>query len=383
MIKIDILIKAITLLNREQALGENGTDNSRDLVITIVNMNNSSNEKLYDGGNSEIADNLKHLLKDMVDHPDNYDQDTLVQSLELILKDNPALLKVVDKTINTELSVPSLKRTIISLRNTLNNYYKEQNIKSLFSTASYKMMMGNLGDDTINTYAEKFITNLDALMVSSKTNDPGIIDEIDLGDEDNMSVTIDRVKDQSTGEGKLKTGWKELNTMIQSGFRRTETVVINALQHKYKSGFTRSVFMQLGLHNTPVMDDPTKKPLLLYISFEDDADIMLDFMYKYLYYNENNKLPDISTTSTQDIAKYIKTKLSVNGYNIKILRVNPSEWTYKSVFSKILEYEAAGYEIHATFIDYLAKLPTTGCISGPTGTDLRDMFNRCRNFFSS
>ena len=57
--------------------------------------------------------------------------------------------------------------------------------------------------------------------------------------------------------------------------------------------------------------------------------------------------------------------------------------TYKHIINKTLEYEADGYEVHAVIVDYLAKLPSTGCISGPSGVDYRDMWNRLRNYFSA
>ena len=382
MVALDVLIKSITLLHRERLL-EGQTDNSGELVKTILEVANVGNNKYYNGSVSELMENLKHLILDMINNPDNYDKENLLQSLYLIIKDNDNLIKVVEKSINVELSEPSLKRTVISLRNTLNNYYKEEQIKKLLSQASYKIATGNIEDGNVVEFASKLVTNIDALTMVTKTKDPGVVDEIDIGDEDNMSHTLDKVKEQSVEGGKLKTGWKELNEMLQGGFRRTEMVMINALQHKYKSGFIRSLFMQLPIHNVPKLDDKNKKPLMAFISFEDDADVMLDFMYKYLYYNEHNELPDLTSITTKEVANYIRRKLSVNGYHIKILRVNPNEWTYKNLFNKILEYEAAGYEIHSCFIDYLEKLPTTGCISGPVGTDLRDLFNRCRNFFVS
>ena len=59
-------------------------------------------------------------------------------------------------------------------------------------------------------------------------------------------------------------------------------------------------------------------------------------------------------------------------------------WTYQSIFNMVNQYEANGYEVQLLILDYLAILPTTGCDnSGPTGTALRDMFRRMRNFCSS
>lgn len=381
---IDIIIKAITLLHRENELEYSQADRSIDLAKTVLDViEKETNMKGYHGGTSDILTNLINLLKNMIHNPDNYDKSSLMQSLELIASDNVSILKVIEKAIDTDMNQPSLKRTVVSLRNNLNNFYKEKNILNMLTEANSKLRSGNTGGISIRDYVMNLIINLDALLSTSKQKDPGIVNEIDINDEENLSAMVSSVQNQSSGTGKLKTGWKALNTMLQGGFRKTETVVLEALQHRYKSGFTKSVFMQLGLHNVPVMKDPSKKPLLSFISFEDDIDITIDFMYKYLYFNEHKVLPDMSVLTSKEIAQYIKKRLSVNGYHIKIIRVNPSEWTYRHLFNYILELEADGYEIHACFVDYLSKLPTTGCISGPAGTDIRDLWNRCRNFFSA
>jgi len=385
MVQLDIIIKVITLLNRESELSDTSNDTSIDLARTIVDIaNGGKNNKLYDGGDSEILDNLVHLVKDMIAHPDNYDKDTLLQSLELIVSEKPNLLKVIDRSINIELSTASLKRTIISLRNTLNNYYKETQITAAVKSASYALTTSNLNNLTVGEYTDQLITNLEALNNTTKTKDPGIVDELDIGDSDDMNTLLDKVKDQSSEDGRIKTGWSDLNKMLGSGFRAGEFWVTSALQHNYKSGLLQTLFMQLPMYNKPKMKDPSKKPLSVLMSFEDDAEIIIDFMYRYLYTSEHGDAPDMKTITSKDMSAYIKKKLSINGYHIKILRVNPSEWTYKHIFNKILEYEANGFEVHHLFLDYLSKLPTTGCItSGPMGTDTRDLFNRVRNFISS
>ena len=383
MKKLEVLLKAVTLLHRETMLSNVATDNSRDLVRTVLRLFDHGKESQLMGGESTVISDLTYLLKDMIDNPDNYDKVSLLQSLELILKDKENLLKVVDKTINTELRQADLKRTIISLRNVLNNYYKEESVKKLISKASFQLNTNAIGEKTISEFVNELSTNLEAHSMTTKVKDPGIIDEQDVGDEASLGNVIDRIKAQATEGGRLRTGWKELNEMTQNGFRRGTMCSVNALQHNYKSGFTQSLLMQLPRHNKPVLDEPGKKPLIVYISFEDDSTVYVEFMYRYLYYNENVKLPDMDAVDKIEMAKYIKEKVSVNGYHVKMVRVNPSEWTYKHLFNKMLEYEANGYEIHAMLIDYLSKLPTTGCIQGPAGTDLRDMFQRVRNFATS
>ena len=134
------------------------------------------------------------------------------------------------------------------------------------------------------------------------------------------------------------------------------------------------------------MYDPKKKPLLLYISLEDEVPNILKFMYRYLFYNENKVLPDdtendISLLTDAQLTEYVMHRLGMNGYEIAILRADPAAWTYQDIFTVCTTYEAEGYEIHMLIVDYLSKLPLTGCdVSGAQGTGIRDLFNRLRNF---
>lgn len=381
--KIEVLLKCIQLLYREAELGESAVDNSKGLVKTILTLYKDTTNKLIIGGDTNVLDDIKHLVNEMMNNPENYTKDTLINTLEMTLKDRQDYYKVIEKQLSAEMSEGGIKRSILSLRNHLRTFYNEQEVMRELNKASYVMNRG-LEEKPLKDFVEDLVTKLETLTMTTKAKDPGIMDELDFADEANSVSVIGRVKNIHEEAGRLISGWSELNDMTQKGFRRGETVIINALQHKYKSGFVQSLFAQMSLHNKPELYDKTKKPLNVLFSFEDDAEIISEFLYRYLYYNENDVLPDIKSTSAETISRYIKEKLSVNGFNVKIYRINPSEWTYKHMFNKILELEAMGYEVVSVFADYLAKLPTTGCTnSGVTGSDVRDMFNRCRNFFSS
>ena len=384
MNKLDILLKAITLLYRESELDNNDSDNSRDLVRTILNLYKESNAKRFVGGESNVIEDLKHLVSDFINNPDSYEKTTLIESLEFVLRDHPAMLASIIKNLNTEMTQPGSKRSIVALRNNLNNYYKEEEIKALISKASYQLNTNTIKDETIQEFTSKLITTLETLNMTTRAKDPGIVDEIDLENDDDMHNVLNKAKEHSGNDGRWKTGWKELNDMLGSGFRSGETVLTSSLQHNYKSGFIQSLFAQLCMYNKPKLKDSTKKPLNILISFEDDAEIISEFLYNYLYFSENKKLPVLKEVTTKEVSEYIRSRLSITGFHVKILRVNPSEWTYRHMFNKLLEYEASGYEIKLLTVDYLSKLPTTGCVStGPMGTDLRDLFNRVRNLTSS
>lgn len=391
MIKhIDVILKTITLLNRESELKAAETASieiSHDLAKTILEIVTAeTGNKFYSGGESETLENLKFLLKDMLNNTQDagYDKSSIMQSLSLIAKDNVSLLKTFEKSIDVELSTPSLKRTTVSLRNQLNNYHKEWLIKSAITKTSYRLTTGNTDSKSITEIGMELAMTIEAMSQATKTKDEAIVDEIDLSDSGSMESVLTKAREQSTEDGRFKTGWKDLNEMLNGGFRAGEMVLSSGMQHDYKSGLMQSLFSQLPMYNKPKLIDPAKKPLMLYISLEDDADIITNFIYSYLYYAENDKKPNLAEVTNGEISSYIKERLTKNGFHIKIIRVNPSEWTYKKLFNKLLEYEAQGYEIKTLFVDYLSKLPTTGCThTGVTGSDLRDLFNRVRNHCSS
>jgi len=384
MKKIDILIKSIILLYRETLL-EHKSGDSADLINNILPLiSGRSKDMQVMGSEPIIIDELKQLIKELIKHNNGYDQETLIQSLEIILKDKPELVKVAKTAILADLEDKRLKRSILGLRNILTVYHDEEESKKLISKASIDLNTNNVKNVSVKEYVMDVIAKLDMLNNRTIGKDPGIVDEVDISDDAALSEVLDRAAESGNEGSKLISGWKELNTMTQNGFRRGEFWMIDALQHSYKSGFTQSLTCQLPMHNKPVLKDNKKKPLMIYLSLEDDTEIFTTFMYRYLYYNENDKLPDMSVVTGKDMSSYIKKKLTVNGYHVKLLRVNPSEWTYRDLQNLVIKYESDGYEVHSVIVDYLSKLPTTGCItSGPIGTDMRDLFNRIRNFMSS
>lgn len=190
--------------------------------------------------------------------------------------------------------------------------------------------------------------------------------------------------DEISGELGFVFGWQDINDMFNGMVRRGECMVIPALQHNYKTGFSLSLFIQACLFNTPKLIDPTKKPLLVRISFEDSATLNLQFIYKYLYENETGLVIDEKDVAKIDpiaIANYVNERLAKTGFNVKILKIDPMSWTLSDLFNKIMQYEAEGYEVQLCMVDYLPKLPTTGCVGNNGSEEYRNMLERARQFF--
>lgn len=378
-----LLVKSITLLYRESQLAVKG-DSSADLIRTAIETIKIPDVGVGINTEREMLAGLKATLTEMCDHPADYEYDlkTMLTQLKLNCSYDEKLYEVFVSGIEDELPEPQLKRTIVNLRKAIQNHFREQKIDEVLNQASYRFKYKRDAIKDVNQFVMEVLAQLEPLQTLTTAKDPAVVGDIDIGDESGVRVICDEIKEADSDDGLIKFGWQGLNEMIQGGARRGDTVIIPALQHKYKTGFSLSLFMQAALYNKPYMLDPTKKPLLVRFSFEDDLKNNIQFMYQKLKYDETKTFVDVKSVTSEEMSAYIKQRLQVNGYHIKMLRVDPTQWSYRHICNKIIELEAQGYEIHLCMVDYIGMLPTTGCnVSGPIGTDKRDLIRRLRNFF--
>ena len=378
-----LLVKSITLLFRESQI-EGSTENSADLVRTVLESIQLPESSIGMNTDVDILKALKETTTEMCNNPVDHEYDivSLLQRLKLNCGYDDNLYDTIEQGIAPTLEAPVCKRNIINLRKSINNYFKAKQIEDILSKAAYKFKFSRSEIPDINQFISSVIGQLEPLQINGLHKDPAVVNDVDIGDDKAMQSIFKDVKSSTDGGMVMRTGWQRLNKALQGGFRRGEFVMIGALQHKYKTGLTLSLFQQIALFNKPNMLDSNKKPLLLRISFEDDLNLNMQFMYQYLKYNETKEPIDINNVSIEDMSSYVRDTLRINEYHIKMLRVDPSQWTYRNICNKVIELEAQGYEIHLLMVDYLDMIPTTGCTIGPMGTDKQDLIKRIRNFCS-
>jgi len=374
-----LLTKSIALLYRE-SLCDDITENSSELVRTVLENIKTTDIEVGLSDEKEIIDALKLTVLSMCNNPldHTYLKDDLLSTIKVNTNDDEKLFSIISDLITNDLKPNYIKRSIVNLRKNLTDYFKEQNVGEILTQASYKFKYKREKIKDIKGFISEVISQLEPLQISTTAKDPAITGDVDLGDDDSLHKLFDDIKKANNGQNVYKTGWTALNRALQGGFRPGLTM-IGALQHKYKTGFSLSLFKQIALYNKPLTTDKDKKPLLLRISFEDDLDLNIQFLYQSLMYDETREKVDMDIDSTV-MAKYIKEKLQVNGFHIKLLRVNPDQWTYRSICNKVIELEAQGYNIEVLMLDYLSKISLEGCAQGPAGTEYLDMFSKIRNF---
>lgn len=380
-----LLVKSITLLYLESCI-EGVTENSAELAREIL-----TNIKLPDmdreiDRHREILVGLRSTAMWMIEQPAStvYDSAALLQRIRVNVGDDDGLYAAFEDWILGEKTQESIKRLCIGYRETLRSYLSRSKVKEILKAASTKALFQ---EETIDWrhFVREIHTELEPFtMVGTETKHPSLVDEVDFSDLSKIESIMNKAQEESGAEGILKSGWQALNRMTgeHGGFRRGDFVVLGALQHNFKTGFTLSLFKHFALYNTPYMRDPKKKPLLIHLSLENHLTDNIMWLYINLKENETGEPCDPHTVSKEEAAAYVSERLRATGYHIHMCRYDPSDFTIHDFYNMVQGFEADGYEIHAVVIDYLNMMSKRGCNGGANGADVRDLFRRVRNFCS-
>jgi len=385
-----LLVNSITLLFREsQQVGH--TNNAAEDVLKVVEEAKVSDISLgrdIRDRSAEVLAGLKETAYYMACQPYDlqYEPNELLQRLKMNCGDDDITFEAMQGGILPELSDNALKRTILNLRNQIRNYFRGKEVEKIIVEAFSKIKFNKNKIQSMPTYVMETMEKLQPYTTNTLEKDPAVVNEVDFSKPEEVRDIFQSVKENEEGGTILRLGLQGMNRMLDGGYRRGEAVIgPAALPHNFKTGTNLTQFRQIAVHNTPVLRDPTKKPVLLRISLEDSLRENFQFLYEQFYTNEHKHdavktLPDIPSLSNEELTDYFIPRMTATGFKIRMLRVNPSEWTYLDVQNKVLQLESEGFEVVALFIDYLAMLPTTGCIHTTAGSDIRDMFRRLRNF---
>lgn len=383
-----LLAKIVALIFKTRQLEMTDHDDLIRTILETVKIDNK--EQTFLGSNNTLK--FKDFIIKMLEEKDPIVLETLIPTLTILLENDVKLLNVIKDSISSEQDEGTIKRVISSHIKTLNNYFKETLAIEVISRMSYdlKFNRGKIGN--FSTYLKDSIAELEPLATAvTSIKDPALVNEVDFGDPESLSSVLEEVKNLNTNKSIYKFGWQALNRMTQGGIRALggELITIAALQHNYKTSMSLSVFTQIATLNKPVMSpediETGKKPLLLRISLEDNLTNNLQFMYQYLKAVDGEiiRSRDFDQLDTGEMTQYIMKKLTVNGFYIKMLRVDPSQMDVSYLINTIIGLEAQGYRVHVCMVDYVTMMSTRGCTQGATGTDKRDLLRRIRNFFSA
>jgi hypothetical protein len=370
-----------SLLNMEE-------DSTKDLVRKVIEAIKTPEVSIGITKDLEIINALKATATEMVNHDKThkYQKDILLQQLQVNCGADESTYESLQSGIEPEMTEDENKLTVINIRTAIATHFKHGKIEEVLSKRFSEFKFKRSSIKNINKWINTMIAELEPFQVVGQERDSAIIDEVDISDKESINRVYASIKEENEGGGGFITGFQGINKMIGGKFRLGEQWGLYGLQHNYKTGFSLTIFKQICMYNTPVLKDPKKKPLLLRISFEDSLVLNFQYLYKNMWENETGKVLSKKDLAEMDIGvmtEYVTNKLSATGFHVKLLFVNPSDWTYKDICNLVLKYEAEGYEVQMVMVDYLTKISKEGCTQGATGQDVRNLFERIKAFMAS
>ena len=382
-----LLVKSITLMYRESLLNME-EDSTKDLVRKVIEAIKTPEVSIGITKDLEIINALKATATEMVNHDKThkYQKDILLQQLQVNCGADESTYESLQSGIEPEMTEDENKLTVINIRTAIATHFKHGKIEEVLSKRFSEFKFKRSGIKNINKWINTMIAELEPFQVVGQERDSAIIDEVDISDKESINRVYASIKEENEGGGGFITGFQGINKMIGGKFRLGEQWGLYGLQHNYKTGFSLTIFKQICMYNTPTLKDPKKKPLLLRISFEDSLVLNFQYLYKNMWENETGKVLSKKDLAEMDIGvmtEYVTNKLSATGFHVKLLFVNPSDWTYKDICNLVLKYEAEGYEVQMVMVDYLTKISKEGCTQGATGQDVRNLFERIKAFMAS
>lgn len=383
-----LLVKSITLLYLESQITGKAA-NSADLVSQVIVLIKGPDAIVgVDFGKDPILA-LRETLRWMATNPVNttYDKSELLQRIRVNVADDDSLYSAFVAGIEPDYGDDSVKQRCHSYRIQLRGFLEQNKVKEVIKKAYMRTHYnhGNVGDwraelKTLRAELDSF-GGSDEDTIGHK----GLVSELNFNDLSSINREFSAMRDEISSNGAIRFGLQGLNRMLGSarGGRRGELMVLGALQHNYKSGFTLDMFRHAALYNTPYMFDKEKKPMLMRISLENPLRNDIMHMYKSMVEQETGLPVDLENLDVNEASSYLKVEMEKNGYNINMAHFDPSDFTYFDLFEHIERYEADGYELHMLNIDYLNLMNKRGCDAGPMGADTRSLFRRVRNFVNS
>jgi len=323
---------------------------------------------------------MKNIIKSMIN--EKLQKVTLTDLLTLNLPEDSKIVTRLLKLLNEEMSTKDLT-DYVSMMQTM--IYESSNLLTVVSSVNATSFNLNTKDMSV----EEQVLALSELRTSLTALDHLSKDSGNVGDGsimESVSVTDGEVEDnlnqQEDGSSiALKLGWDKLNKGVGGHLNTGQLVAIEAMQHKNKTGFTLSLFLQTMLNNKIELAEGLK-PVWLWISLEDDLKQVLPKIFIYLYFRDHGAMPDMLEVTNKTISNYIKETIEALGIRLELKRIDGFKFSIDKYESICSSYEMRGMKVVVTGIDYLEKAYTDGTQynTGATGSGLKNMFTVFRTY---
>lgn len=331
-----------------------------------------------------LRETLHSMIRDFSGEPFNHD--TLLQQVRINCGDDLPTFEALESIARyKDFTREDLLKLTKQLRNDIKIFLDQMSIKDVINKAHREVFYSKKQIDW-DKFINGVVGDLELYTNGLNKKQKGyLLNAISMADPKSIAEVLEKAKLDNEGVGGFRSGWQAVNRMLGDAlsFRRGMFVLVGALTHNYKSGFTHDLFRHACLYNTPTPKDKTKKPAIIYFSSENRAEEDVIRMYVALKENETGVAVNVNTIDPVEASAYIAEKLQATGFHVEMLRIDGNCFTYTDLFNFVIEYESAGFEIQAIYFDYLALIDTTTGGHSMMGESTRALMQRVRTFMSA
>lgn len=363
----DIFIDAVILLTKCK------DDKTVELVNQLLEIY-SEDSRLHPENDTNINRSFVELLNKLKKIPNSESADVERSTLLIQFLTNPALQQdnIVYNSIKDlfnniakngiDTSQSELMQKKLSNSILINRCNKI--VRKMFNklTACQTTTDEDKKDSNLND-AINLARNIVDMTQSSDRLASGAIERVDFSSKKSLMKSLELYNEREVAY-KLKTGLQGLNMMLGSrgAFALGECVSFFALNHNFKSGILMTVARGLVKYNTPNLLPNKGKPLILFVTLENEANRNVMWLYKHAYEQTYHK--SSSNLTDEEIVEFVHEFFGNNGFHFIMERRDGGKFGYDEYVSLIESYEAQGYWVVASLLDYANKMKKGNSITG-------------------
>lgn len=379
-----LLVQCATLLCLEHR-SDSPASPSTELIEKVVSSLEVKETTVdHDHGRQTFLE-LRNLVNELNQKPANAfpSMEEVLQLVRVSCREESFLYDSVDQGVREDFpDGQAIMKSINSRRSALNYYLNDVTIKTILKECSQKALFDRGNIDIVSLVNEMGTKLEPYIKARAELKHPAEMGAIDFDNPEGVEDYFSAAQDMLSSDGAFKLGWKGFNRMLGSleAFRRGEFIITSALQHNFKSYLAMFLFCHICLFNKPFLRDRTKKPLILFVTLENEITDNLLHMYRYIRENETGEEIVIKDIDKREAAQYVCGRLEENGFKVKMIRFDPTEFTVAGFVNYLDSLQAQGFELQYLTVDYLNMLPKTGLDAKIAGDDIRLLFRRMRNY---
>jgi len=211
--------------------------------------------------------------------------------------------------------------------------------------------------EDISKKYEQVIKQHFSVLNKTKSDQGEILNDLPL-DSEGISTLASDLHTKLNQEGSvISSGIAEMDKLFKA--TRGELTLLGGPSGGFKSGTMLNMFFNTKLYNPNLStNDPTKKPLVLYISMENTQKITFSRAIKLIL---NKNRAEVKDTDPEIIAKEFNDKLNSfptgsKDTQLKLMYYPSNTISVSDLYGIIEEEEHNGFEVVAIYVDYIKTL---------------------------